>query len=66
MKNEGNVVLSDFGSMTCGIVEEVGDEARLECAYNVDLGCIFTLSIWGYDSRNNFSNRKTIEIRGNR
>ena len=63
--NRGSMIISDFGNITCGAVEEVGDEAKLECTYNIDLGCTFTLSLWGYDSRNNFSNRKTIEVRGN-
>ena len=61
-ENRGNVILSDVGALICGTVEEGG---YLECAYNIGTGCLFTLTLWGYDSRNNFSKGKTIEIRGN-
>ncbi len=61
-KDKGSMIISD-SNIICGKVEEGASEATLECTYNANSGCIFTLSLWGYDSRNNFSNRKTIEIR---
>ena len=61
-EDRGSIIISD-NSIICGKVEETATEAKLECTYNVNAGCVLTLSLWGYDSRNNFSNRKTIEIR---
>ena len=60
-EDKGSVVISD-SNIVCGKVDET-PEATLKCTYNVNAGCVYTLSLWGYDSRNNFSNRKTIEIR---
>ena len=62
-EDRGNVIISDAGNIVCDKVKERNNEARLECTYNLNAGCALTLSIWGHDSRGNFSNRKTIAIR---
>ena len=61
-KDQGSIILSDSENVICGSVDDGGN---LECTYNISTGCIFTLTLWGYDPRNNFSEGKTIEIRGN-
>ena len=62
-EDRGSVIISDMSNIVCENVKETKNEAKLECTYNSNAGCVLTLSVWGYDSRGNFSNRKTIAIR---
>ena len=54
----GNIILSDYSGIICGSVHGT----TLECTHNIPSGCSFGLTIWSYDSQNNFSEGKTIQI----